>query len=164
MKPVIALVAALLLATAARGEAQSMDTTSAIRIDRNGTRPSQQGPEEWFTGRVRIDPLFAATETTQAAAATVTFEPAARTAWHTHPRGQTLIVTSGLGRVQREGGPVEQMRPGDVIWIPAGVKHWHGAEAAVGMSHIAIQEHRDGAIVEWLEQVSEAQYNRGDAP
>jgi quercetin dioxygenase-like cupin family protein len=163
MTRMITLIAGLVFGTAAHLEAQSMDMTSAITIDRNGSRPSQQGPEAWFTGRARIDPLFAATETTQTAAANVTFEPGARTAWHTHPRGQTLIVTSGLGRVQRDGGVVEEIHPGDVVWIPAGVRHWHGAAPTVGMTHIAIQEHLDGAVVEWQEHVSTEEYETAES-
>jgi quercetin dioxygenase-like cupin family protein len=130
-------------------------------IQRAGSRPSAAGPAEWFTGRVRIDPLFEAAEPARAAAAHVTFEPGARTAWHTHPLGQTLIVTSGLGWAQREGGPVEEIRPGDVVWFPPGERHWHGATATTAMSHIAVQERLDGRTVEWLEQVGEAEYRRG---
>jgi quercetin dioxygenase-like cupin family protein len=129
-----------------------------IEITRNGSQPSTRGPADWFTGEVRIDPLFAAKESTQAAAALVTFEPGARTAWHTHPRGQTLIVTSGLGWVQREGGAVQVIGPGDVVWFPAGVKHWHGATPKTAMTHIAVQEHLNGKVVDWLEKVTDAQY------
>lgn len=155
-------VAVLMFAAMAPLEGQEMETNE-ISIERNGARPSQAGPEAWFTGRVRIDPLFGATETTQAAASSVTFEPGARTAWHTHPRGQTLIVTAGVGYVQREGGPIQEIRPGDVVWFPAGLKHWHGAAATVAMTHIAIQEHLDGAVVEWLEQVDDEQYGASNA-
>lgn len=130
-------------------------------IHRAGSRPSARGPAEWFTGAVRIDPLFDAAEPARAAAALVTFEPGARTAWHTHPLGQTVIVTSGLGWAQREGGAVEEIRPGDVVWFPPGERHWHGATATTAMSHIAVQERLDGRTVEWLEQVSEAEYRRG---
>lgn len=130
-------------------------------IKRNGSRPSNRGPAEYFTGAVRIDPLFQAPEPARAAGASVTFEPGARTAWHTHPLGQTIIVTSGLGWAQREGGPVEEIRPGDVVWFPPGEKHWHGATAATGMTHIAIQEQLDGKTVDWLEPVSEEQYRAG---
>ncbi|WP_207462217.1 cupin domain-containing protein [Azospirillum sp. SYSU D00513] len=128
-------------------------------IKRNGSRPSGRGPDEYFTGAVRIDPLFQ--EPARAAGASVTFEPGARTAWHTHPLGQTIIVTSGLGWAQREGGPVEEIRPGDVVWFPPGEKHWHGATAATAMTHIAIQEQLDGKTVDWLEPVSEEQYRAG---
>lgn len=127
-------------------------------IMRVGTRPSGKGPADWFTGTVRIDPLFLAQEPARVAGASVTFEPGARTAWHTHPLGQTLIVVSGLGLVQREGGPVEEIRPGDVIWFPPGEKHWHGASATVAMTHIAIQEALDGKVVDWMEHVSDEQY------
>jgi quercetin dioxygenase-like cupin family protein len=127
-------------------------------IKRNGSRPSGVGPSAYFTGAVRIDPLFEAPEPARVRGALVTFEPGARTAWHTHPLGQTLIVTSGLGWVQRDAGPVEEIRPGDVVWFPPGEKHWHGATATTGMSHIAIQEALNGSPVDWLEQVSDAQY------
>jgi len=127
-------------------------------IKRCGSQPSGIGPPEWFTGTVRIDPLFQAPDPARVAGASVTFEPGARTAWHTHPLGQTLIVTAGSGLAQRWGGPIEQIRPGDVIWIPPGEKHWHGATAATGVTHIAIQEQLDGKVVEWLEQVSDEQY------
>ena len=129
-----------------------------MEIKRAGSQPSGPGPEAYFTGRVRIDPLHAAPEPGRAAAAWVTFEPGARTAWHTHPLGQTLIVTSGLGWAQREAGPVEEIRPGDVVWFPPGEKHWHGATATTAMSHIAIQEKLDGKTVDWLDQVSGAEY------
>ena len=129
-------------------------------IVRSGTKPSQAGPSDWFTGRVRIDPLFSAPAPARVAGASVTFEPGARTAWHTHPLGQTLIVTAGLGWVQRDGGPVEEIRPGDVIWFAPGEKHWHGATATNGMTHIAMQEQLDGKAVDWLEQVSEQDYER----
>jgi quercetin dioxygenase-like cupin family protein len=131
-----------------------------MEIKRAGSEPSGTGPAEWFTGRVRLDPLFSAPDPARMAAALVTFEPGARTAWHTHPLGQTVIVTSGLGWAQREGGPVEEIRPGDVVWFPPGEKHWHGASPATAMSHIAIQERLDGKAVAWLEQVTDAQYRR----
>jgi len=129
-----------------------------MEIKRIGSQPSGKGPSEWFTGTVRIDPLFQAEAPGRVAGATVTFEPGARTAWHTHPLGQTLIVTSGSGRVQRWGGPVEEIRPGDVVWFPAGEKHWHGAGPATAMSHIAIQEQLNGKAVEWMEKVTDEQY------
>jgi quercetin dioxygenase-like cupin family protein len=129
-----------------------------MEIRRSGVQPSRRGPEDWFTGTVRVDPLFQPPAPARAAGAAVTFEPGARTAWHTHPLGQTLIVTFGLGRVQREGGPVEEIRPGDVVWFAPGEKHWHGAAPTVAMTHIAIQEALDGKQVEWLEKVSDAQY------
>jgi len=130
-----------------------------MEILRNGSQPSRKGPSDWFSGTVRIDPLFGAHEPARAAAASVTFEPGARTAWHTHPLGQTLIITAGSGRVQRDGGPIEEVRPGDVVWFPPGEKHWHGASPTTALTHIAIQEHVDGKVVDWLEHVSDQQYN-----
>lgn len=127
-------------------------------IKRVGSRPSGQGPAEWFTGRVRLDPLFSAPEPARVAGASVTFEPGARTAWHTHPLGQTLVVVSGMGWAQREGGPVEEIRPGDVVWFAPGERHWHGATATTAMTHIAIQEQLDGRTVDWLEHVTDEQY------
>lgn len=127
-------------------------------IKRAGSQPSAKGPSDWFTGTVRIDPLFPVREPARAAANTVTFEPGARTAWHTHPLGQTLIVVSGCGRVQRKGGPVEEIRPGDVVWFEPGERHWHGAGPTTAMTHIAIQESRDGKAVDWMEKVSDADY------
>jgi quercetin dioxygenase-like cupin family protein len=127
-------------------------------IKKNGSQPSNKGPADWFTGTVRIDPLFQPNAPTRTAAASVTFEPGARTAWHTHPLGQTLIVTAGCGRAQRWGGPVEEIRPGDVVWFPPGEKHWHGAAPTTAMTHTAIQESLDGKVVEWLEHVSNEQY------
>jgi quercetin dioxygenase-like cupin family protein len=127
-------------------------------IKRCGSQPSGKGSAEYFTGAVRIDPLIQATAPARAVGASVTFEPGARTAWHSHPFGQTLIVTSGCGLAQRWGGPVEQIRPGDVVWFPPGEKHWHGATATTGMTHIAIQEQLDGKVVDWMEQVSDEQY------
>ena len=130
-----------------------------MKIIRSGTAPSNKVPEDWFTGTVRVDPLFAAEEPGRTSGSHVTFEPGARTAWHTHPAGQTLIVTFGRGRVQREGGPVEEISQGDIVWFPAGEKHWHGASAETAMSHIAIQESIDGTPVTWMEKVSDADYN-----
>jgi quercetin dioxygenase-like cupin family protein len=127
-------------------------------IQRNGSLPSVKGPFDWFTGTVRIDPLFQPNDSRRAAAATVTFEPGARTAWHTHPLGQTLVVTSGKGLVQCWGGPIEEIRSGDVIWFSPGEKHWHGAAPTTAMTHIATQEQLDGRVVDWLEHVSEEQY------
>ena len=131
-----------------------------IDIKRIGSRPSQKGREDWFTGTVRIDPLFQAPEPARTGAAQVTFEPGARTAWHTHPLGQSLIVTAGLGWVQREGGPIEEIRPGDVVWFPPGLRHWHGASPTNAMTHIAIQESVDGKAVDWMEKVSDEQYRK----
>ena len=130
-----------------------------MKITRSGTAPSNPGPEDYFTGTVRLDPLFQAEEPGRTSGAHVTFERGARTAWHAHPAGQTLIVTFGRGRVQREGGPVEEIRQGDVVWFPAGEKHWHGAAPETAMSHIAIQESIDGTPVTWLEKVSDDDYN-----
>ena len=127
-------------------------------ITRNGSRASGKGPADWFTGAVRIDPMFEAPDPARARGASVTFEPGARTAWHTHPLGQTLLVTAGCGRVQREGGPIEEIRPGDVVWFPPGEKHWHGASPATAMTHIAIQEALNGKVVDWMEHVSAEQY------
>ncbi len=127
-------------------------------IKRNGSRPSGKGPADWFIGTVRIDPLFAAPAPARVSGASVTFEPGARTAWHTHPLGQTLIVTAGLGRVQREGGPIEDIRPGDVVWLSPGEKHWHGAAPTTAMTHIAIAEAQNGKVVDWMEHVSDAEY------
>jgi quercetin dioxygenase-like cupin family protein len=130
-----------------------------MEINRNGSQPSSKGPAEYFTGTVRIDPLFQANAPARAVGASVTFEPGARTAWHTHPLGQTLIVTAGCGRAQRRGGPIEEIRPGDVVWFPPGEKHWHGATATTAMTHIAIQEQLDGKTVDWMEKVSDDQYH-----
>ena len=127
-------------------------------IKRSGSQPSAKGSAEYFTGTVRIDPLFEAHDPARTLGASVTFEPGARTAWHTHPLGQTLIVTAGCGFVQRWGGAIEQIRPGDVVWFEPGQKHWHGATATTAMTHIAIQEQLDGKTVDWLEQVSDEQY------
>ena len=128
-----------------------------MEIKRSGSQPSGKGPAEWFTGVVRIDPLFGP-DPARVGGALVTFEPGARTAWHTHPLGQTLFVMSGCGWARREGGPIEEIRPGDVVWIPPGERHWHGATASTAMSHIAIQEKLDGKAVDWLEHVTDAQY------
>jgi quercetin dioxygenase-like cupin family protein len=130
-----------------------------MEITKGGSQPSQKGPEDWFTGSVRIDALFQANDARRGAASTVTFEPGARTAWHTHPLGQTLIIVSGCGWVQEEGEPVEEVHPGDVVWFGPNEKHWHGATATNGMSHIAIQENLNSKVVEWMEKVSDEQYN-----
>ena len=127
-------------------------------IKRSGAQASTKGPSAWFTGAVRIDPLFQAPDPALVQGASVTFEPGARTAWHTHPLGQTLIITAGRGWAQRWAGPVEEVRPGDVVWFPPGEKHWHGATPATAMTHIAIQERLDGKVVDWMEQVSDEQY------
>lgn len=130
-----------------------------MKITRIGTQPSNQGPSDWFTGTVRIDPLFKTEAPARAQGGSVTFEPGARTAWHTHPLGQTLVVTAGCGRVQREGGSVEEIRPGDVVWFLPNEKHWHGAAPTTAMTHIAIQEALDGKVVDWMEKVTDEQYN-----
>ena len=129
-----------------------------MEIRRSGSQPSGKGTADYFTGTVRIDPLVEAPAPARVRAASVTFEPGARTAWHSHPLGQTLIVTAGCGRAQRWGGPVEEIRPGDVVWIPPGEKHWHGAAATTAMTHIAVQEALDGKAAEWMEHVSDEQY------
>jgi quercetin dioxygenase-like cupin family protein len=131
-----------------------------MQITRVGTHPSIKGPADWFTGAVRIDPLFQAPEPALVQGASVTFEPGARTAWHTHPLGQTLIVTAGCGWVQREGAAVEEVHAGDVVWFSPGEKHWHGATATTGMTHIAIQEQQNGKVVDWLEQVTAEEYRK----
>jgi quercetin dioxygenase-like cupin family protein len=131
-----------------------------MEIKRNGSQASAKGQDDWFTNTVRIDPLFQVNAPTCAAAASVTFEPGARTAWQTHPLGQTLIITAGYGRAQREGGPTEEIRPGDAVWFPPGEKHWHGAALTTAMTHIVIQEQLDGKVVDSMEKISEAQYRR----
>jgi quercetin dioxygenase-like cupin family protein len=131
-----------------------------MEIKRSGSQPSRKGPAEYFTGAVRVDPLFQAGDPARVSGGQVTFEPGARTAWHTHPLGQTLLITSGLGWVQHEGGPIEEVRPGDVVWFSAGLKHWHGATPTTAMTHIAITESRDGKNVDWMEKVSDEQYRK----
>ena len=131
-----------------------------MEIKRSGSQPSARGPGEWFTGAVRIDPLFGANAPARSAGNAVTFEPGARTAWHTHPLGQVLIVTAGGGWAQRDGGPIEEIRPGDVVWFSPGEKHWHGATPTTAMTHIAIQEKKDGEVVDWMEQVTQEQYRK----
>jgi 4-carboxymuconolactone decarboxylase len=132
---------------------------TTMNIIRNGSQPSAKGPAEYFTGAVRIDMRFNGSAPARIGGAIVTFEPGARTAWHTHPLGQTLIVTSGMGWVQMEGDPKEDIRAGDIVWIPPGERHWHGATATTAMSHMAISEALDGKTVDWLEKVSDAQFN-----
>jgi len=129
-----------------------------MSITKGGSQPSAKGPAEWFTGAVRIDSPFQRQAPARIGGATVTFEPGARTAWHTHPLGQTLIVTSGSGRVQRDGGPIEEVRPGDIVWFEPGERHWHGASPTTAMTHIAIAEMLDGKVVEWMEHVTDEQY------
>jgi quercetin dioxygenase-like cupin family protein len=136
----------------------SLEEITGMEIKRSGSQPSGKGPADWFTGTVRIDPLFEAPDPARVVGASVTFEPGARTAWHTHPLGQTLLVTSGCGRAQRWGGPIEEIRPGDVIWFAPGEKHWHGAAPATALTHIAVQEKLNGKAVDWMEKVSDEQY------
>ena len=132
-----------------------------MTIQRNGSKPSSSGPQEWFTGTVRLDAPFQAEAPATVSGATVTFEPGARTAWHTHPLGQTLIVTAGLGWAQREGGTREEIRPGDIVWFAPGERHWHGATDTKAMTHLALQERQDGKAVDWLEKVTDAEYGVG---
>ena len=153
-----AATAIFLIMLASGLQSQTPNDQGAIRIMRSGSQPSRQAPSEHFTGTVRVDPLFQATAPARASGSLVTFEPGARTAWHTHPLGQILIVTAGTGRVQRWGDPVEEIHQGDVVWIPPGQKHWHGAAPNSSMAHIAIVEQLDGKAVEWMEKVSDAQY------
>jgi quercetin dioxygenase-like cupin family protein len=160
-----ATVAAVALPTVLRAQSSSrspqpQNAPMNIEITRMGSKPSVKGPADWFTGTTRIDPLFDPNESARAGAANVIFEPGARTAWHTHPLGQRLIVTSGLGWVQGEGGPVQEVRPGDVVWFPPGLRHWHGATPTTAMTHIAIHEYLDGKVVDWMEQVSDEQYRQ----
>ena len=131
-----------------------------MKIDRNGSRPSTRGAQDYFSGSVRVEPVFQVGEPMRLNAGSVTFEPGARTAWHKHPLGQTLIITAGLGWVQTEGGQIEEVRPGDVVWFPPGEKHWHGATPSTAMTHLAIQESLNGKNVDWMEKVSDAQYSK----
>ncbi len=156
----LAATGGLALAAAGPGAAETVPTPrrNKMEIKRSGSQPSSKGSADYFTGAVRIDPLFEAPEPARVRGASVTFEPGARTAWHTHPLGQTLIVKSGLGWAQRWGGPKEEIRPGDVVWFPPGEKHWHGAAPTTAMTHIAIQEALNGKVVDWMEHVSDQQY------
>jgi quercetin dioxygenase-like cupin family protein len=140
--------------------AQPMERKTTMKIDRNGSRPSTKGAQDYFSGSVRVEPVFQVGEPMRLNAGSVTFEPGARTAWHTHPLGQTLIITAGLGWVQTEGGQIEEVRPGDVVWFPPGEKHWHGATPTTAMTHIAVQESLNGKNVDWMEKVSDAQYSK----
>jgi quercetin dioxygenase-like cupin family protein len=155
------MLAALLFSAAGASISTAPQQEQAMTIQRSGSQPSQKGPADWFTGTVRIDPHHTAPSPARHAAASVTFEPGARTAWHTHPLGQTLIVTAGMGWIQREGEDVVEIRAGDVIWFPPGQRHWHGASPTTAMTHIAIQEARDGKMVDWLEHVTDDQYLAG---
>ena len=168
----LAIVASVLAAASAQADQTAVppapgvasptpgEDQETLRVMRAGSRPSAQGPAENFTGSVRIDRLFTATAPSRMSGGLPTFEPDARTAWHTHPLGQVLIVTAGVGWVRQWGGPVEEIRPGDVVWIPPGVKHWHGATATTAMTHIALQEHLDGRVADWMEKVTDEQYRR----
>ncbi|MNS21656.1 Cupin domain protein [compost metagenome] len=160
MRLVIGLTIAALFLPVAPTAAQSIKEDPMI-LHRNGTQPSQKGPAEWFTGTVRIDPLNTAPAPARHGAASVTFEPGARSAWHTHPLGQTLVVTSGVGWTQCEGELIVEIRAGDVVWCPPGHRHWHGASPTTAMTHIAIQEALDGKMVEWMEHVTDDQYLAG---
>jgi quercetin dioxygenase-like cupin family protein len=155
----------LLLSMSIPTQAQSQTPTApAMTIQRNGSQPSAPGPPAWFTGAVRIENPFQSPTPARLQGAVVTFEPGARTAWHTHPLGQTLIVTAGVGWVQREGGPVEEVRPGDTVRFAPDERHWHGAAATSGMTHVALQEALDGAVVEWMEHVTDEAYGAAGAP
>jgi quercetin dioxygenase-like cupin family protein len=154
------LAAAYAIQEAVSGKEKDQKRSNNMEIKRAGSQPSTKGPSDWFTGNVRVDPLFQAPDPAMVSGASVTFEPATRTAWHTHPLRQTLVVTAGCGWVQREGGPVEEIRPGDVVWFPPGEKHWHGATATTGMTHIAIQEKLNGKVVDWMEHVTDQQYRK----
>lgn len=157
MKSLMTILALLAASPATAADAEG------LAIQRNGASPSRPGPEANFTGKVRVDTPFQAASPARVGGGIVTFEPGARTAWHTHPLGQTLIIVSGLGWVQREGGPIQEVRPGDVVWIPPQVRHWHGAGATTAMSHVAIAESLDGSAVQWMEQVPETTYRAGPA-
>jgi quercetin dioxygenase-like cupin family protein len=156
---IAAITASALLTAPAFAQAQAVDAPD-MTIARAGSQASSKGPTQYFTGSVRVDPLFPQRAPMATSGAQVSFEPGARSAWHTHPAGQVLIVTAGVGRVQRWGGPVQEIRPGDVVWTPPGVKHWHGASPTTAMSHIAIQDAVNGKNVEWLEKVSDEQYGK----
>jgi quercetin dioxygenase-like cupin family protein len=157
----LAATGGLVAAATAEAVAQQTPTpaprSNEMEIKRSGSQPSRKGPAESFTGAVRVDPLFQAGEPARVSGGSVTFEPGARTAWHTHPLGQTLLITFGRGWVQREGGSIEEVRPGDVVWFPPGLKHWHGATPTTAMTHIAITESQNGKNVDWLEKVSDEQ-------
>jgi quercetin dioxygenase-like cupin family protein len=163
MKRIVTTVFTLTLAGSALAQSGSQEAgggTQQMSIARAGSQASNKGPAQFFTGSARIDPLFGEHAPATTSSAAVTFEPGARSAWHTHPKGQVLIVTAGVGRVQQAGGPVQEIRPGDVIWAPPGVKHWHGAAPGTALTHIAIQESVNGKNVEWMEKVSDEQYGK----
>jgi quercetin dioxygenase-like cupin family protein len=163
-RSLLALTSAVAALAAKSAVAQILTQTNArsriMNIKRSGSEPSAKGPADYFTGSVRVDTLFRPQEPARTSGAYVTFEPGARTAWHTHPLGQTLIITAGFGWVQRDGGPIEEVRPGDVVWFPPGEKHWHGATSTNAMTHIAITETLEGKNVDWLEKVSDDQYRK----
>ena len=148
------------LAGGANAQTPTQQGSNAMKITRSGSQPSRKGPAEYFVGSVRVDSPFSTTAPARVGGATVTFDPGARTAWHTHPLGQTLIITTGNGWVQVDGGPKEEVRPGDIVWFPPGARHWHGATATTGMSHIAISEALDGKTVDWMEKVSDEAYGK----
>ncbi len=152
------LILAAVLANSAGQPCTAQPSGPSVTVQRSGSEPSAKGRPEWFTGAVRVDPLLKETPPSRMSGGLVTFEPSARTAWHIHPLGQTLIVTAGAGRVQQWDGPVQEIRPGDVVRIPPGVKHWHGALPDAGMSHVALSEAVDGKVVDWMEHVTDAQY------
>jgi quercetin dioxygenase-like cupin family protein len=160
MKNIVAAVLSLSLATSAFAQAGAGSTPQAMVVTRAGSQASVKGPAQNFSGSVRVDPLFGAHAPSTTSGAAVTFEPGARSAWHTHPAGQVLVVTAGVGRIQQAGGPVQELHPGDVVWTPPGVKHWHGAAPTTAMTHIAIQEAVAGKPVEWMEKVSDEQYGK----
>src|SRR5215203_3289864 len=151
---------AAVLAGTELASAQAPEGSRTMDIKRNGSRPSGKGPEAYFSGTVRVDPMFQAGDPVRVSGGHVTFEPGARSAWHTHPLGQTLVITSGLGWAQLEGGPIEEIRPGDVVWFPPGVKHWHGAAPTTAVTHIAVTEFLKGKNVDWMEKVSDEQYRK----
>ena len=155
-----AITASATLAGGASAQTQTQQGSSAMRITRGNSQASRKGPAEYFTGTVRVDAPFSAPAPARVSGGTVTFEPGARTAWHTHPLGQTIIVTAGCGWVQVDGGPREEVRPGDIVWFPPGARHWHGATATIGMSHIAISEALDGKTVDWMEKVTDEEYGK----
>jgi quercetin dioxygenase-like cupin family protein len=155
-----AITASATLAGGASAQTQTQQGSSAMRITRGNSQASREGPAEYFTGTVRVDAPFSAPAPARVSGGTVTFEPGARTAWHTHPLGQTIIITAGCGWVQVDGGPREEVRPGDIVWFPPGARHWHGATATIGMSHIAISEALDGKTVDWMEKVTDEEYGK----
>jgi 4-carboxymuconolactone decarboxylase len=163
MKNLLVAAASLSLIASAFAQVGSAQDAQAIKIMRNGSQPSRSGAAEYFTGSVRIDPLFEATDPSRASGASVTFAPAARTAWHSHALGQILIVTAGVGRVQRWGDPIDEIRKGDVVWIPPGQKHWHGASPNSAMTHIGVVKNPEGERTTWMEKVSDSHYDGAES-